>query len=153
MVEVLQFLFATDRDQFLYQNQEQLINELINDYDFSELEIKQALEWFAPIPKEHYSLVINPNSMRGISNWEVKHVPKAVISKILEWEHAKQISSVEREILLDRFGELCLEFQLAIDDAQEILEGLIYHIQNYLHEINFNLPQSPYFWETTNTLQ
>lgn len=153
MIEVLQFLFATEKDKQLYSNQENLIKELVDDYNFSEEEIRQAIEWFSPIAGEQQFLLINPDAFRGVSDWEEQHLPKDIIKQILNLEQTNKINLVEREILFDRLGELCLDWQIDSEDAQEILDGLIYHIQNYKQNtIEFDLPASKLMWAGNNTV-
>lgn len=147
MIEILQFLFATEKDQFLYRNQDSLVKELVNDYNFPEEDVALALAWFAPIAEEQSNLVVSPDAIRSLSNWEEQHLPRSIVEQILEWEQTKAINLVEREILFDRIGELCLDWHLATDEAEELLEGLIYHIQNYKqNSIKFDIPEGPYLW-------
>lgn len=147
MIEVLQFLFATDRDGLLYSNQDNLVKELINEYNFQEDEVKQALAWFEPIMQEKSSLQLASNSIRSFSDWEEECLPKKIINQIFEWENTQAIDVVEREILFDRIGELCLDWQLPYEEIEEILEGLIYHLQHYKqYTLEFDLPKSPFYW-------
>lgn len=151
MIEILQFLFATDRDGLLYNNQDNLIKELINEYNFGEDDIKLALAWFEPIMSEKSNLQLASSSIRSFSNWEEECLPKKIINQIFEWENTHAIDVVEREILFDRLGELCLDWQLPHDELQEILEGLIYHIQNYKqHTLEFDVPKSPFYWAASS---
>lgn len=154
MIEVLQFLFATEKDKLLYLNRESLIKELVDEYNFSEDEIRQAIEWFSPIATEQEFLSINPDSFRGVSDWEEQHLPKDIIKQILTLEQTNKINLVEREILFDRLGELCLDWQIDLEEVQEILDGLIYHIQNYKQNntIDFDLPASKLLWAGNNTV-
>ncbi|RTL02581.1 MAG: DUF494 family protein [Proteobacteria bacterium] len=153
MIEVLQFLFATEKDQLLYLNQDTLVRELVTEYNFSEQEVRQALAWFAPIADECTTLEINPDSIRSLSNWEEQYLPKEVVTHILELASSKSISNVEREILFDRIGELFLEWPLVNDEASEILDGLVSHLQNYRPGlIKFDLPESPWYWAANCTI-
>lgn len=153
MIEILQFLFATEKDQFLYRNQDSLVKELVNDYNFPEEDVALALAWFAPIADEQNNLVVNPDAIRSLSNWEEQHLPRSIVEQILEWEQTKAINIVEREILLDRIGELCLDWHLASDEAEELLDGLIYHIQTYKQNtIKFDIPDGPYLWADNYTV-
>jgi uncharacterized protein Smg (DUF494 family) len=135
MVEILQFLFATAKDQNLYFNQEGLVKELLNEHKFTAKEISEALEWFAPILQGGKDLDINPLAIRTISTWEEKYLPREIIRQILEWEQSKTISLIEREILLDRLGELGLDGEFEDDEMQLILEGLTYHLQHYKYNL------------------
>lgn len=153
MIEILQFLFATEKDQLLYLNQDTLVRELITEYHFSEQEVQQALAWFAPIAKESTMLEIHPDSIRSLSNWEEQYLPKEVVKQILELESSKLINKVEREILFDRIGELCLEWPLVSDEASEILDGLVSHLQNYRQGlVKFDLPESSLYWASNCTI-
>lgn len=147
MIEVLQFLFATAKDQNLYFNQDGLIKELLTEYQFSQSEVQDALDWFAPILNCTQDLEINSESIRSISNWEAKYLPTAIIKQIMAWERNKTINFIQREILLDRLGELGLDWQIDAEEMQEILDGLIYHLQHYKYNlVSTEISQSPYYW-------
>ena len=88
-----------------------------------------------PILQGGTDLDINPLAIRSISTWEEKYLPKSIIRQILEWEQNKTISLIEREILLDRLGELGLDGEFEDDDMQLILEGLTYHLQHYKYNL------------------
>lgn len=153
MIEILQLLFATDKDELLYSNQDSLIKELINEYNFDEGEVKQAIEWFEPILYEQRTLQLASSSIRGFSDWEEECLPKKIINQIFEWENTQAIDVVEREILFDRLGELCLDWKLPQDELQEILEGLIYHIQHYKqHLLEFDIPKTPFYWSANSNI-
>ncbi len=147
VIEVLQFLFATAKDQNLYFNQESLVKELLNEQKFSPSEVQAAIDWFAPVLAGASGLDINPTAIRSITTWEEKHLPKTIIAKILEWENKKIINLTEREILLDRLSELGLDWQLELEDMQMILDGLVYHIQHYKYKlVAEEFMQNPYYW-------
>lgn len=154
MIEILQFLFATAKDQNLYFNQETLIKELLVEHEFSPDEVNSVIDWFAPIINRSKFLDINPHAIRSISDYEEKYLPKIIIEQIREWESSKLITISDREILLDRLLELGVSWHLETDDMQEIMDGLIYHIQHYKHSI---IPQeaqakNPYFWVANCTI-
>lgn len=152
MIEVLQFLFATEKDQLLYCNQDTLVNQLIHDYEFTEEEINLALEWFAPIMQER-NLIMSPTSIRQLSNWEEELFPTELVNKILELELSHEINVVEREVLFDRIGELYLDWAIDSEIAEEILNGLIYHMQNYKqNSIKFILPEDSFVWNSGVTI-
>lgn len=153
MIEVLQFLFATAKDQNLYFNQESLIKELLNEQKFSPSEVHAAIEWFAPVLAGGAGLDIAPESVRSITSWEERHLPKPIITKILEWERKKVITLTEREILLDRLSELGLDWQMEAEDMQLILDGLVYHIQNYAYkQLATGFAKNQYYWPGNFTL-
>ena len=153
MIEILQFLFATAKDQNLYFNQDGLIKELLSEHKFTLVEVSNAMEWFAPVINGGKGLEINPKAIRSISIWEEKHLPRQIIEQILEWERNKEISLIEREILLDRLGELGLDWQVELDDLQPIMEGLIYHLQHYKYNLlGLKKVEGPYFWDSNFTV-
>lgn len=136
MIEVLQFLFATAKDQQIYFNREKLIHELVLEQNFSLEEILDALEWFAPIMLAAISLEISPSSVRSISQWEQRYLPRAIIEQILFWQCTQIISMPQREILFDRLSELSLDWQVDGEELEDILHGLTNHLQNYKHSRN-----------------
>ena len=69
MIEILQFLFATAKDQNLYFNQESLIKELLNEHKFTLDEVTDAMAWFVPVVNGGKGLEINPLATRSISSW------------------------------------------------------------------------------------
>ena len=147
MIEVLQFLFATAKDQNLYSNPTALIRELLNEQQFTPSEVEQAMEWFAPVLSETVGLDISPLAVRSISSWEKDSLPTAILSQILKWERNKTINMTEREILLDRLSELGLDWQVEDEEMQDILDGLIYHLQNYKQALFADKSTAtPYFW-------
>lgn len=133
MLDVLQFLFATAKDQNLYFNRENLITELIDEQEFLPDEVDAAMVWFNPIIASNHNFGINPESIRGITTWEFEHLPPSIITQIFRWQIAGDISLDEREILLDRLTELSLDFEVDEQEMQEILDGLLFHLQNYKH--------------------
>ncbi len=153
MIEVLQFLFATAKDQNLYSNQEGLIQELLNEYQFSRQEVQEAMAWFAPIINGNQELEINPLAIRSLSSWEEKYLPRHIVRQILVGERDKTINLREREILLDRLSELALDWPHALDNLQEILDGLIYHLQHYKYsQFGAPLRETPFYWASNFTL-
>lgn len=145
MLELLQFLFATAKDQNLYCNPDGLVKELVHDYQFTHHEVEEALAWFAPILQGSQELDISPEAIRSLSQWEEKYLPPAIIKQIRCWERNKTINLSEREILLDRLGELSLDWQMDAEEMQEILNGLIYHLQHYKPKAAHN-PLSLFYW-------
>lgn len=153
MIEILQFLFATAKDQNLYFNKESLIKELLNEHKFTLDEVTDAMAWFVPVVNGGKGLEINPLATRSISSWEEKYVPRAILEQILEWEQSHSISLIEREILLDRLAELGLDWQVEQDEMQPILEGLIYHLQHYKYNLlGLEKIEGPYYWEANFTV-
>ncbi len=154
MIEVLQFLFATAKDQNLYSNREGLIKELLNEYQFSNQEVQEALACFAPIINCRDDLEINPQAIRSLSSWESKYLPSQIIRQILAWERDRTINLREREILLDRLSELALDWPHELENLQEILDGLIYHLQHYKYShLGASLNESnTFYWASNFTL-
>mgnify|MGYP003396834048 CR=1 FL=1 len=149
MVEVLQWLFVTERDQLIYSNKKKLCKEMIEEYDFDESEVTQAMNWFEPIGFEYQNLLINTNATREFSDWEKRFVPQSVIDKVLHLESKKSISSLEREILFDRLGELCLDCEIEIEEMDVIFNGLLSHMKNYSGVMPFSIEQKTnvvYYW-------
>lgn len=149
MVEILQWLFVTERDQMIYDSKQKLIKEMIEEYDFDELEITQAMSWLEPIRHEYQTLAIDKNIVREFSEWEKKFVPQHIMDKVLMLELTKVITSQEREILFDRLGELCLDYTLEFDDMQIIFNGLLNHMKNYGDSSHFDVKQEDkkiYYW-------
>ena len=145
MIEVLQFLFATARDQNLYFNQESLVKELLVEQKFTSREVQEAMDWFAPIVTSKW-LEINPQATRSLASWEEKRLPRVILKQILELEKDKKIDLTERELLLDRLGELGLDWDVDPEDMQIIFDGLIYHLKSYKGQATIACyTKSPYF--------
>lgn len=153
VIELIQFLFATEKDQNLYLNQESLVEELLMEHRFDPSEVASVMAWFEPLINNSRFLDINPESIRSISPWEERYVPREIIEQIFEGERTHSISRNDREILLDRLAELALDWQVEPEDMQPILEGLIYHLQNYQPEQSgLTIPASPYYFANNATV-
>jgi uncharacterized protein Smg (DUF494 family) len=135
MIELLQFLFVTEKDEHLYLNKDGLVNELLTEHSFSHKEVHEMLEWFAPILSGNALTNVNPESIREISSWEKQRLPLTVIEQILQRERNKLISSGEREVLFDRLATLGLNSSIADDEVQTIVDGLIFHLQHYKYQL------------------
>ena len=135
MIELLQFLFVTEKDEHLYLNKDGLVNELLTEHSFSHKEVHEMLEWFAPILSGNAVTNVNPESVREISSWEKQRLPLAVIEQILQRERNKLISSGEREVLFDRLATLGLNSSIADEEVQTIVDGLIFHLQHYKYQL------------------
>jgi|GEM_PF-2538821 len=135
MIELLQFLFATEKDQNLYHNRDALVKELLNEHRFTFNEVKDMLEWFAPIVDGKVCHEINPHAIREITLWEKQRLPLSVIEQIMQWEQDQLINSGEREVLLDRLAFLELGMLVDSEDIKAILDGLIFHLQNYKSQL------------------
>ncbi len=135
MIELLQFLFVTEKDEHLYLNKDGLVNELLTEHSFSHKEVHEMLEWFAPILSGNALTNVNPESIREISSWEKQRLPLKVIEQILQRERNKLISSGEREVLFDRLATLGLNSSIADDEVQTIVDGLIFHLQHYKYQL------------------
>ncbi|TXI92095.1 MAG: DUF494 family protein [Neisseriales bacterium] len=135
MIELLQFLFVTEKDEHLYLNKDGLVNELLTEHSFSHKEVHEMLEWFAPILSGNALTNVNPESVREISSWEKQRLPLTVIEQILQRERNKLISSGEREVLFDRLATLGLNSSIADDEVQTIVDGLIFHLQHYKYQL------------------
>ncbi len=148
MVEILQWLFVTERDQMIYSSKQKLIKEMIEEYDFDEIEVIQAMSWFEPIRHEYLNLSVDKSIVREFSEWEKRVVPQQVIDKVLMLEFTKVITSQEREILFDRLGELCLDYAIETDDMDVIFNGLLSHMKNYGETVTFNNAptENTYYW-------
>ncbi|AUR51127.1 DUF494 family protein [Aquella oligotrophica] len=135
MIELLQFLFMTEKDEHLYLNKDGLVNELLTEHSFSHKEVHEMLEWFAPILDGNSFMEVNPETVREISSWEKQRLPLTVIQQILQRESKKLISSGEREVLFDRLATLGLNSSIADEEVQTIIDGLIFHLQHYKYQI------------------
>jgi hypothetical protein len=147
MVEILQWLFVTERDQLIYSNKNKLFKEMVEEYEFDEEQVSEVLSWFEPITFEYQNLIVSHNLVRELSEWEKKFVPSSVIEKVLSLESDKTISSLEREILFDRLGELCLDYAVATDEMDVIFDGLLNHMKNYggANPLD-NTQNNTYYW-------
>jgi uncharacterized protein Smg (DUF494 family) len=153
VIEILQLLFATAKDQNLYINKQHLIQELLTEYEFTPTEIQEAIEWFNPVINRVKGLEINPAAVRSLSRFEEKYLPASIINQIIEWEQNKTINLVEREILLDRLAELSGDWRVEADDLQPILEGLVYHLQHYKYNlVSSEFALSGYYWANNFTV-
>ena len=135
MIELLQFLFVTEKYEHLYLNKDGLVNELLTEHSFSHKEVHEMLEWFAPILSGNALTNVNPESIREISSWEKQRLPLKVIEQILQRERNKLISSGEREVLFDRLATLGLNSSIADDEVQTIVDDLIFHLQHYKYQL------------------
>ena len=154
MIELLQFLFATEKDQNLYNNRERLIKELVFEHQFSPSEVSSALAWFSPVVDRDLELLINPLAIRSISDLEERVVPKIIIEQIFECEREQRINLADREILLDRLAELGLDWKVDSEDMQPILDGLIHQLNNYrkIDLVGLNIPSTPYYLANSLTV-
>lgn len=134
MIELLQFLFMTEKDEHLYLNKDGLVNELLTEHSFSHKEVHEMLEWFAPILDGNTFMEVNPETVREISSWEKQRLPLPVIQQILQRERNKLINSGEREVLFDRLATLGLNSSIADEEIQTIIDGLIFHLQHYKYQ-------------------
>lgn len=131
MIELLQFLFATEKDQYLYLNKNALVKELLHEHQFTFNEVNEMLEWFAPILNDKICSDVSADAVREITLWEKQRLPESIIEQIIQWEHEQLINSSEREILFDRLTMLNPGWMVSQEEVREILDGLIFHLQNY----------------------
>ncbi len=152
MIELIQFIFATARDQHFYANREGVVRELTVDCQFNPEEVSRMLEWFEPIIHNRYNLHLERNSLRQLTAWEERAIPREIVEQIYAGVDDNSISIDEREILLDRLTELALSYPVDASDLEPIFEGLLFHLQNYYCDSRgLNIPESAFYVPVNNT--
>lgn len=152
MIELIQFIFATARDQHFYANRDGVVRELTQDYQFNLEEVARVLEWFEPIIQNRYSLHLDGKSLRQLTSWEERVIPRQIVEQIYAGVDDNSITLDEREILLDRLTELALSYPVEAHDLEPIFEGLLFHLRNYYCDVaGLNIPESPFYFPATNS--
>jgi len=121
MFDILMFLFESYFYAGCYPDSDKLSLKL-SAAGFEDEDINRALDWLTGLKhltQADYPAAINQSGVRCYADLEIKRISPESLCFISFWEHNKMISSVEREMILDRAVALARE-SLPLDKVKLI---------------------------------